>query len=407
MESSSVIDADVCVVGAGIVGLAHAFEARRRGLEVVVLERSERAVGASVRNFGHGFLAAMGDGEGLDCALAARERWIELGRLAGIEVLECGSVIVARHADELDVMAGAARDERRGARVITRKELAELAPIPTDGVVGALHARRDIRVDPRRAVAGLASLLEQDPGARVIWNAHVHAAEPGRVDASGVAVRAPLVVVCPGPDFGTLPAELRPNRAGLTRCRLQMLRVAGPGGRRYAPALLTGLSLLRYPAFTAQRGFERVRARIEEERPELVAAGIHLIVAQLPGGDLILGDTHDYGDTVSPFRDERLDRLVLGEATALLGLERLEVRERWQGVYPSAPGDPFLVTEPLPRVWVVEVVSGVGMTTALGLAARALDRMLGGATSPPRAVPVPALGGAPPRSVEARADCES
>jgi len=49
----------VLVVGAGIVGLAHAFEVRRRGLEVVVLERRARAVGASVRNFGHGFIAAM------------------------------------------------------------------------------------------------------------------------------------------------------------------------------------------------------------------------------------------------------------------------------------------------------------------------------------------------------------
>ncbi|MBV8219984.1 MAG: FAD-dependent oxidoreductase, partial [Solirubrobacterales bacterium] len=183
MQPPSVIDADVCIVGAGIVGLAHAFEARRHGFEVVVLERGERAVGASVRNFGHGFVAAMGDGEALECALHARERWLELGRQAGIEVHECGSVIVARHEDELEVMTSAAQDERRDARVITREEVGDLAPIPTDGVIGALHARKDIRVDPRRAVDGLGRLLEQDPGARVIWNAHVHAAEPGRVDA--------------------------------------------------------------------------------------------------------------------------------------------------------------------------------------------------------------------------------
>jgi len=367
----------------------------------------DRAVGASVRNFGHGFIAAMADGEGLECALEARERWLELGRRAGIEVLECGSVIVARHEDELEVMAGAGRDERRGARVITRAEVAEPAPIPIDGVVGALHARREIRVDPRRAVAGLASLLEHDPGARVLWNAHVHAAEPGRVDADDVAVRAPLAIFCPGPDYRALPAELRPRRAALTLCRLQMLRVAGPGGRRYTPALLTGLSLLRYPAFTAQRGSERVRARIAEERPELVAAGIHLIVAQLPGGDPIVGDTHEYADTVSRFRDERLDRLVLAEATALLGVERLDVREHWQGVYPSMPGDPFLVAEPLAGVWVVEVVSGVGMTAALGLAPRAFDQMVDRATGARRGAPVPALAGAPPLSVEARADCGS
>ena len=49
------------------------------------------------------------------------------------------------------------------------------------------------------------------------------------------------------------------------------------------------------------------------------------------------------------------------------------MRERWHGVYPSAPGHPFLITEPLPGVAVVEIVSGVGMTTALGLAPRTLD----------------------------------
>ena len=45
------LESDVCVVGAGIVGLAHALEARARGLTVTVVERHERAVGASVRNF--------------------------------------------------------------------------------------------------------------------------------------------------------------------------------------------------------------------------------------------------------------------------------------------------------------------------------------------------------------------
>jgi len=108
---------------------------------------------------------------------------------------------------------------------------------------------------------------------------------------------------------------------------------------------------------------------------------------------------------VSPFGDERLDRLVLTEAARLLGVERLDVRERWQGVYPSAPGDPFMVAERLPGVWVVEVVSGVGMTAGLGLAPRALEQMLAAVTGAPRGAPVAALGGAPPLSVEARADC--
>ncbi len=44
--------ADLAVVGAGIIGLAHALAAAKRGLSVIVFDRNEQAVGASVRNFG-------------------------------------------------------------------------------------------------------------------------------------------------------------------------------------------------------------------------------------------------------------------------------------------------------------------------------------------------------------------
>ena len=367
---SAAIEVDVCVVGAGIVGLAHAHEARARGLSVAVLDRSDRAVGASVRNFGHVVVSAMADGDALECALSARERWIELGRRARLEVLQLGTLIVARTPDELDVLAEVAAHPARGGRIVTAREAGRLAPIPVARLAGALHATRDLRVDPRRAVAALAAVLDGDPGARVLWRAPVHAIAAGGVAFAGGEVRADRVIVCPGPDYDWLAPELVPDRRGLTHCKLQMLRVAAPDGRRYGPALLTALSLLRYPGYASGPAARALRERIARERPELAAAGLHLIVTQLPDGDLLLGDTHEYGDTVSPFHREELDELVLAEARRLLGVERLAVRERWHGVYPSAPGGPFCITLPLPGVAVVEIVSGVGMTTALGLPPR-------------------------------------
>ena len=43
---------DVIVVGAGMLGIAHAWAAAKRGLSVAVIERSRQAHGATIRNFG-------------------------------------------------------------------------------------------------------------------------------------------------------------------------------------------------------------------------------------------------------------------------------------------------------------------------------------------------------------------
>jgi D-hydroxyproline dehydrogenase subunit beta len=279
-------------------------------------------------------------------------------------------VIVARDADELAVLEAVAAEPERGARLLSAREVAALAPLPTAGVIGGLHCTLDLRVDPRAAAGCLAGLLERDPGARMLWSTAARAVRTGAVESAAGEIAAAAVIVCPGPGYDWLTGPLAVERPQLTRCKLQMLRVRAPEGRRYGPALLTGLSLLRYPGFGDRPEAEALAVRLGAERAELIEAGIHLIVTQLPDGDLLIGDTHEYGDTVSPFSDERLDELVLAEARRLLGAERLEVVQRWHGVYPSAPGDPFLIERPLPGVAVVEIVSGVGMTTALGVAPR-------------------------------------
>jgi glycine/D-amino acid oxidase-like deaminating enzyme len=43
---------DMLIVGAGILGVSHAYAAARRGLKVTIFERSETPLGASIRNFG-------------------------------------------------------------------------------------------------------------------------------------------------------------------------------------------------------------------------------------------------------------------------------------------------------------------------------------------------------------------
>ncbi|WP_223227654.1 FAD-dependent oxidoreductase [Leifsonia xyli] len=105
---------------------------------------------------------------------------------------------------------------------------------------------------------------------------------------------------------------------------------------------------------------------------------------QRPDGSLIVGDTHYRDAEVPPFQSESAFELLLEQTRALFGVERLRVRERWQGVYVSAPDD-FLVASPAPSVRVVSVTTGIGMTTGLGLADRVVDDLFSSAPRVPAA----------------------
>lgn len=380
MGLGSTVRCDVAIVGAGIVGLACALDAAERGLDVLICERDDHSAGATVRNFGHGFVTGQ-DGDAFADAIVARERWLELGARAGFWAAATGTLLVAREVDELGVCEELAGDPDRRAVVLTRDEVVDRAPVASGDVAGGLWCPLDVRVDQRAAPAALAVLLQREHGVRVCFSTPVRCVEGTTLETSRGTIDADRVVVCPGADLDALFPEIFAE-AGVGRVRLQMLTVAAPGGLAVEPALTTGLSMLRYPAFAGCPSIGAVRERLEIQRPEMLGHGIHLIVTQRPDGDLTLGDTHDYARTPSPFSDEALDDLILAEAAALLGRGPLRVRERWSGVYAHAPGRDYLIATPQPGVRLVAVTSGIGMTTALGLAPRVLDDLLDPITAP-------------------------
>ena len=365
---------DLVVVGAGIVGLAHAAEAARRGLSVTVVERDERAVGASVRNFGHGCVTAQA-GRAFELAQAARARWIELGQAAGFWVGETGTTVVARADDEMAVLEEFAARRDGAVELLDAAGVVERAPVGAGEVRGGAHLALDVRVDPRAAAPAIAAWLADQPGVSFRWSTSMTGVEPGVVRTSTGPIAATNAIVCVGHDVDRLFPQVAAE-GGVRRCRLQMLRVAAPSGRHFGPAVLTGSSLLRYAGFGECRSAAEVRARFERESPELLAAGLNLMFTQRPDGDLTIGDTHHYAETFDPFVDEELDELVLAQTARLLGVDRLAVRQRWRGVYASAPGE-FLTAAPDPTTRIVSVTSGIGMTTAFGLAIDVLDELLG------------------------------
>lgn len=96
--------ADIAIVGAGIVGLAHAYMALRKGYRVVLFERDQFATGASVRNFGLVWSIGQEPGIGLDRALRSRQHWAEVAKQAGFWMNNNGSLHVVYHEDEWNVL---------------------------------------------------------------------------------------------------------------------------------------------------------------------------------------------------------------------------------------------------------------------------------------------------------------
>jgi FAD dependent oxidoreductase TIGR03364 len=362
---------DLAIVGAGIVGLAHAVDAVSRGLSVAIFERDERAVGASVRNFGHCCITAQ-SGAARRYAIAARPIWLRLAKEAGFWATDAGTIVVARADDEYTVL-----EEFRAARpdeieLLGAAEVRGRVPLG-DAVVGGAWLPADIRVDPRAATAAIARWLAEQ-GVRFHFDTAVWGIEAAGLVTSRGEIRARHTVVAVGHDVDRHYPDLA-AAAGLQRCSLHMLRVRPARPVTIDPAVFTGFSLLRYDGFAVGPTREELRTRLHREHPELVAAGLNLMLTQLPDGDLTIGDTHAYSRTVTPFADERLDELVRTEIAALLGTDALAVQQRWLGVYAAAT-EPFLIAAPQPSVRVVSVTSGVGMTTALGLAPEVLDDLL-------------------------------
>src|SRR5579871_4890378 len=95
--------ADLAIVGAGIIGLAHAYAAASRGLKVVVFERNPRASGASVRNFGLIWPIGQPHGEMYQLALRSRQLWLEILDRAHLPYWPEGSIHAVYRDDEVDV----------------------------------------------------------------------------------------------------------------------------------------------------------------------------------------------------------------------------------------------------------------------------------------------------------------
>jgi glycine/D-amino acid oxidase-like deaminating enzyme len=137
---------------------------------------------------------------------------------------------------------------------------------------------------------------------------------------------------------------------------------------RVGTHLAAGLTLRHYASFANCPTLSALARRLRAELPDYVRFGIHVLVSQNERGELILGDSHEYGEAIEPFDNPRIDELILAYLGTFLTIPDLTIAARWHGIYVKHPTAAYVVARPAPQTLAVTGVGGAGMTLSIGLA---------------------------------------
>ncbi|MEJ8854199.1 FAD-dependent oxidoreductase [Variovorax robiniae] len=347
------MQAEVLVIGAGIVGAACAHALAKAGLQVRVLDAGFG--GATGAGMGH--LVVMDDNPAeLELSRHSLELWRGLAPLMAADCAwsPCGTLWIASDTAE---MAAAEDKQVRLAqqgvacRLLDAASLTRAEPALRPGLAGALEVMGDGIV----YAPNVARWLLAQGGDRIeVEHAQVQAIDDRGVRLVGGAVReAPQVLLangiqatqlCPG-----LPIRPKKGHLAITD--------------RYPGTVHHQLVELGY-----------VTSAHHSEQPSVA-----FNLQPRPTGQLLLGSSRQF-DTVDPCVEPDMLARMLGRAIDYVpGLAALNILRTWTGLRAATPDSlPLLGPHPMREgLWLAVGHEGLGVTTATGTAALLAALMTG------------------------------
>ncbi|WP_315820170.1 TIGR03364 family FAD-dependent oxidoreductase [Paraflavitalea speifideaquila] len=311
-----------------------------------------------------------------DRALRSREVWKEMGDAGAFWYDTPGSLHLAYHQDEWQVLQELYElfRQERPVELLTAKDVADRSGAAVEqNLLGGLYNAEELIVDPREAIGAVPGYLQEKYGVEFFWGRCVsYISENTVYIGNEEEYEGDVIFICSGADFETLYPEAF-SAYPLTKCKLQMMRFAAqPNDWRIGPALCGGLSLIHYKGFTAATSLSALKKRYEEDMGNYLDWGIHVMVSQNGRGELTVGDSHEYGPTHDPFDKEFINTMIVNYLQTFARFKDSRIIETWNGIYPKLTnGDSDLFFSPEPAVYVLNGLSGAGMTLSFGLAEEA------------------------------------
>jgi len=182
-------EADVVIVGGGVIGSSIAYFLSRSGKDLVLLEKGEVTGEATAANGAFVWTSTRRPGIDLDLALASIEIHQALHEELDVdnEYRRSGGMIIIENDHQISAMEAFQRERQAAGlqmEMLYGKEARELEPFLSERIAGALYNPLDGGINPFHLVAGLQQKVEE-MGGRVLLHTAVRdiEMENGRVKA--------------------------------------------------------------------------------------------------------------------------------------------------------------------------------------------------------------------------------
>lgn len=112
-------------------------------------------------------------------------------------------------------------------------------------------------------------------------------------------------------------------------------------------SLCAGLTLVHYKAFAEMDALVALRKLYEQELPDQMRYGIHVLISQNGLGEITIGDTHEYGLHLEPFDNTEMNDRVIEYLRSFAQFADMRIAQSWHGIYPkTTDGSTAFVARP-------------------------------------------------------------
>ncbi len=375
---------DLIVVGGGIMGTFHAYHAAKRNKSVLLLEKDNFPMGATVRNFGQVVPSGLA-GRWFNYGQRSLELYQELQSKVDLTVRNNGSVYIASDADEWQ-LANELYDYYQkvgyACELLSREACLEKYPyLQKEYPVGAIYFPQELTVDSPLLMQRLLGYCSEQVGVTYLHNANVMECQTtnGKVNVrltNRQQFEAEKVLVCNGHEFRMLYPELFAE-SGLIVSKLQMMQTVPFPNLLMKGNILTGLTIRRYESFQQMPSYANLTTPAHYE--ELKKWGIHVLFKQAIDGSIVVGDSHEYAgarntDDLGYHNNDYINQLIIDEAKRIVTFPVEKIQSSWSGFY-SQTSDEIYEHDVDENIRIITGIGGKGMTSTGGYSEKTIERL--------------------------------